>query len=387
MAEESALFNPNSSLKIPLEYNSEGDLVIDFWIKHRLFGSSYLNLYNEQESKYECSFVVTEYQMISISSSYHELLSIKPRFVSENIWYHVVILISADEPFIYVYCNGVEIAKIKLLYDLNFEDLLLEFGNKKTVSAFNLEQLRFFSLSGSIKSILQNRHFKDFTADSTKLLFQMDFRNSELSSLKNSEQISFSNLKLVSSDAPIFPRAPEINLKVLNNFYEIEWSGGDFANVSHYLVERAIGNGKFIEIANQDTDRKNEKVYTQLTEKTELPEIVYYRIKQVNLDRTEVYSEIVKVGQGVVEDVILQQNYPNPFNPKTQIEFELLQDGDVEVVVYNLAGSEVALLQRGFLSRGTYQFEFDGSELPSGIYLFQVVTLQSTQTRKMILTK
>ena len=114
---------------------------------------------------------------------------------------------------------------------------------------------------------------------------------------------------------------------------------------------------------------------------------MYYRIKQVNLDKTEVFSEIVKVGQGVVEDVILEQNYPNPFNPKTQIEFELVQDSDVEVVVYNLAGKEVALLNRGFLSKGIHKFEFDGSELPSGIYLFQVVTSQSTQTRKMILAK
>jgi hypothetical protein len=325
--------------------------------------------------------------MLSTNSVYHEQTSIKPKFISENAWYHITILISDTEPLIYFYCNDEEISKVKLLYKLNFENISLEFFNETILPSINLDQLRFFNLHSSVKSILQNKNFKDFTADSSQLLFQLNIKNSELNSLKNSEKIYFSGLKLVNSDAPIFPRAPEINLQVLNNYYEIEWTGGDYTNAAYYILERAVGNENFIEISKQDADRKTEKVYTQLSEKTNQPEIVYYRVKLVNLDKTEVFSEIVKVGQGVVEDVILEQNYPNPFNPKTQIEFELVQDSDVEVVVYNLAGKEVALLNRGFLSRGIYKFEFDGSELPSGIYLFQVVTSQSTQTRKMILAK
>ncbi|MBT8383008.1 MAG: T9SS type A sorting domain-containing protein [Ignavibacteria bacterium] len=387
IADKNVLFNPNSSLKIPLNYNSDINFVIDFWVKHSSFGNSLLYLFDEQAGKVELSLDLSEFQMMSVSSIFHEISSLKPAFISNKAWYHIVILISSTEPSIYFYCNDEEISKVKLLYDLNFENLFLKFDNSLIVPSSHLEQIRLFNLTGSIKSILRNKNFKDFTSAGVKLLFQMNFINSELNSLKNSERISFENLELVNSDAPIFPRAPKLNLKVLNNFYEIEWTGGDYTNVSHYVLERAVGDDIFIKIAQQDAERKTEKVYTQLTEKSDQPEIVYYRIKQINLDKSEVYSEIAKVGQGIVEDVILEQNYPNPFNPKTQIEFELLQDGEVEAVVYNLAGSEVALLHKGFLSQGTYKFEFDGSELPSGIYLFQVVTLQSTQTRKMILAK
>jgi hypothetical protein len=95
----------------------------------------------------------------------------------------------------------------------------------------------------------------------------------------------------------------------------------------------------------------------------------------------------MKVGQGIIEDIIIGQNYPNPFNPTTQIEFELLQDSDVEVKVFNLAGKEVALLHKGFLPQGIYHFKFDASGLPSGIYLYQVRTPSNTQTRKMVLAK
>jgi hypothetical protein len=387
IAGKSAVFNQNSSLKIPLNYRLDGKLVIDFWVKHLSFGHSYFKLIDEQSNKIEFSLELNEYQMLCTTSGYHELTSIKPKFISKNAWYHINIVISDVGPFINFYCNDEEISRVKLLYKLNLENVSIEFFNATISPSINLEQLRLFNLYASVESILQNKNFKNFTADSSRILLQLNFEISELNSLKNSDKIFYSNLKFVNSDAPIFPRAPEINLKVLNNYYEIGWTGGDFTNAANYILERAVGDGNFVEVAKQDADRKSAKIYTQLSEKTNQPEIVYYRVKQINLDKTEVYSEIFKVGQGIVEDVILEQNYPNPFNPKTQIEFELVQDSDVEVVVYNLAGKEVALLHRGFLSQGTYKFKFDGSELPSGIYLFQVVTSQSTQTRKMILAK
>ena len=107
----------------------------------------------------------------------------------------------------------------------------------------------------------------------------------------------------------------------------------------------------------------------------------------MNKNGSIVYSDVTKVGQGIVDDFILGQNYPNPFNPTTLIEFELIQDSNVEVRVYDLAGREIALLHKGFLNKGVHQFTFDGSEFPSGVYLYQVTTPLSSQTRKMILAK
>ena len=131
----------------------------------------------------------------------------------------------------------------------------------------------------------------------------------------------------------------------------------------------------------------NEKSYSLVSEKAAKTEIVYFRIKQINKDGSIVYSDVVKVGQGMVEDVIIGQNYPNPFNPTTLIQFELIQDTDVEVKVYNLAGKEISRLHEGFLSKGLHQFEFDGSGLSSGLYFYQITTPLTSQTRKMILAK
>jgi hypothetical protein len=387
IAGKSALFDANSSLEIPVKFKLSNDLILDFWVKYQSFGKPFLKIVDEQNNRVECSLEVNEYQMFRTTSNFHEQVSLKPKFISRNAWYHINIVFSKSDSYIYLYCDDEEISKFKLQYQLNNDNLFVEFLNETNTPLFNLEQLRFFDLSGSLITILQNKNFKEFSSDSSNLLLQMNFSNSELDVFTKSNFVSYSNLKLVNSNAPIFPRAPEINLKIMSNYYEFEWTGGDYSNVSHYVLERAIGNDDFVRIAKQNADRKSEKIYNEVSDKIDRPEIVYFRVKQVNLDKTEVFSEIVKVGQGIVEDVLLEQNYPNPFNPKTQIEFELIEDSDVDIVVYNLAGKEVAELHRGFLSRGIYHFEFDGSELPSGIYLYQVTTSQSTQTRKMILAK
>ena len=40
----------------------------------------------------------------------------------------------------------------------------------------------------------------------------------------------------------------------------------------------------------------------------------------------------------------LKENYPNPFNPLTTISYELLTDGKVNIVIYDLIGKKLGLL-------------------------------------------
>ena len=65
----------------------------------------------------------------------------------------------------------------------------------------------------------------------------------------------------------------------------------------------------------------------------------------------------------------------------------MLVDTDFEIVVYNLEGQRIAVLFKGFLAKGEHQFTFDGSDLPSGIYLYKAWSPNFSQTKKMILAK
>jgi hypothetical protein len=285
------------------------------------------------------------------------------------------------------YCNGIKFSTIALPIVYNPNDYQFEFGNKNSESKFYIEQFRFVNLNESVENVFKYRSYKNFNSDSSDLLFQINFNdvNSLIAGAENF--ITYDNINFARSNAPLFAEAPELNLRVLNNFYELEWSGGDVNSASYYVIESSEDQSGYIELYRTDTEKNEEKKYSYLAERSINTGVVFYRVKQVNTDGTMVYSSLVKIGQGVMEDIILGQNYPNPFNPATIIEFEILQDAEVEVVVYNLTGKEIDILHHGFLSSGVYKFEFDGSELPSGIYLYKVSTPQFTQTKKMILAK
>ena len=83
----------------------------------------------------------------------------------------------------------------------------------------------------------------------------------------------------------------------------------------------------------------------------------------------------------------LKQNYPNPFNPTTQIQYELPQDGNISLIVYNMLGENLIELDKGFKMAGTHKVTFDGSMLPSGIYLYQLRSGDFIRTKKMTFMK
>ncbi|HEY6435940.1 MAG TPA: T9SS type A sorting domain-containing protein, partial [Ignavibacteriaceae bacterium] len=86
-------------------------------------------------------------------------------------------------------------------------------------------------------------------------------------------------------------------------------------------------------------------------------------------------------------EFMLYQNYPNPFNPKTVIKFDLPESGDVSLKIFNLLGEEVARLVNEELHAGVYQYEFDASNLSSGVYLYKLSSNKFTKSYKMILMK
>ncbi len=83
----------------------------------------------------------------------------------------------------------------------------------------------------------------------------------------------------------------------------------------------------------------------------------------------------------------LLQNYPNPFNPSTNIGFNVPVRSRVEIVVYNVLGQIVSTLVDQTENPGYHTVRFDGSQLPSGVYLCSLHGDGSVQVRKMVLIK
>jgi choice-of-anchor B domain-containing protein len=83
----------------------------------------------------------------------------------------------------------------------------------------------------------------------------------------------------------------------------------------------------------------------------------------------------------------LEQNYPNPFNPSTTIKYSIPTSEFVTFKVYDVLGNEVATLIDEYKPAGSYEIEFDGNGLSSGIYFYKLQAGSFTETKKMILMK
>jgi hypothetical protein len=115
--------------------------------------------------------------------------------------------------------------------------------------------------------------------------------------------------------------------------------------------------------------------------------VYYYRLKQIDFDGSYEYSKIVEVDIAQPFKFTLEQNYPNPFNPSTKIKYEIPVGGFVRLKVYDVLGNEITTLVQEEKSVGTYEIQFDASEIPSGIYFYKLSAGSFTQTNKMVLTK
>lgn len=89
----------------------------------------------------------------------------------------------------------------------------------------------------------------------------------------------------------------------------------------------------------------------------------------------------------VITDYELNQNFPNPFNPSTVINYAVKDAGLVKIKVFDILGSEIAVLVNENKESGYHSIEFNASGLPSGVYVCTFQAGSFTASKKLILLK
>jgi len=116
--------------------------------------------------------------------------------------------------------------------------------------------------------------------------------------------------------------------------------------------------------------------------------------------QNDVNKEVINSGRGyyiptgftgnnsnVPTQFYLSQNYPNPFNPVTKISFGIAKTSFTTLKVFDMLGNLVYTLVNGNLQPGTYSYDFDASDISSGVYYYVMNAGNFQESKKMIVVK
>ncbi len=178
------------------------------------------------------------------------------------------------------------------------------------------------------------------------------------------------------------------------NKVNLNWSTAMEVNNYGFEVERSqkteVGSQNFnwekIGFVNGNGNSNSPKCYS-FTDENPLAGKLQYRLKQIDNDGNNKYSQIVEASFMKPNKYELSQNYPNPFNPATTISYSIPKAGMVTIKIYDALGRELTELVNEEKSSGSYKVEFDGSRLSSGVYYYRIVSGSYTEIKKMVLMK
>lgn len=225
-----------------------------------------------------------------------------------------------------------------------------------------------------------NRYFKVETViwDEVKYLRYDSLESSIVRYLGNEEAISF---KLNS---------------LKNDCWDFEFMGKEICNKGTYLesifgIEKPViyfsqvgFNSRYYNLAKDfgPTWIMNDQSWTNI-------DFWHYDLVYAKINGVE-YGTFVSVENedtNYPKDYSLSQNYPNPFNPTTIINYSIPEQGKVALKVFDILGREIKTLVNKYQAAGSYEVEFNATELSSGIYFYRIIADGFVETKKMILMR
>jgi len=180
---------------------------------------------------------------------------------------------------------------------------------------------------------------------------------------------------------------------VNNNSVSLFWTTESESNNFGFEIQRSNNNIDFSKIIFIHGHGTTTQPYSYKYTDVSLPAGKYfYRLKQIDTDGTSSLSQVLDVIIFNPSKYKLLQNYPNPFNPNTTIMFEIPENSDIRLNIYDLNGHLVRDLFNGYKAAGIHSCTWNGKDeagktVSNGIYLYRIKSGQFTQTRKMILAK
>jgi len=213
--------------------------------------------------------------------------------------------------------------------------------------------------------------------------------NSSNSTVQATQVLNFSGLTdLASSEFPSQSTLPvsfgDVAVKKAGANAEVSWTTLSEFNNSHFIVERSTDAVSFKTVGT--VAGKGNSSFTQNYSFTDVAvsgTVIYYRIKQVDVDGTSSYSKTVALRSGSAR-INNYTVYPNPFVSNIKVQIDAKEKEDVMIRINNLTG-QTLITKRVTVQAGNNIVVFDNlQQLQNGLYMIEVIAKDGKHTQKLI---
>lgn len=374
-----------SGSQMKLDFSSDGHespiALIEFWSLSKGNRSEVINIFDENQNELT-KISISDFGYLT-TPNFFDAEFFKEIFIDRSNWNYFLIKINTNSGKVKFYLNNFLFYEGILRAIVNQSEFVIEFNNKSREGSLYIDRLKIWSFGNNERLALSNKNFNKYSADSSSIIYENNFDNDSFG-----EVIKISgDYKLVRSSAPIFSKAPILTVSIFGQSYQLNWQVNDLDHAKGFIVEKSYDLKQFEFVSSVRVTEKRKASYSTTDYDYTDNQIIFYRVKQINEDDSFIYSDAAKVGRGRIKHFTLEQNYPNPFNPITTISVDVQRADEFAVLVYDIVGKEIAVLHQGPLGMGKHHFNFDGSNLPSGIYLCEIKSGDELEVMKMILAK
>ena len=196
-------------------------------------------------------------------------------------------------------------------------------------------------------------------------------------------------LKTVDGGLPVELTAFSARYAAAEGAVHLLWrTATESRNYGFYLERRCSREWETVAFIPGNGTTAEEKHYTYIDQPGAAAGILYYRLRQMDLDgRSRVLWNIRVEVTAAVRELTLHANYPNPFNASTTLSFHLPRDGRVRLALFDAGGRECALLLDEEMTAGLHTVPWHAGSAASGLYLARLSCAGEVAVRKLLLLR
>ncbi len=177
-------------------------------------------------------------------------------------------------------------------------------------------------------------------------------------------------------------------------------------NLGFYIYHSESKDGPFVRVNDSmiPSAGNSPHEYKYTDEHIESGRRHFYYIEDVDISGMKNRSKIIEafvvpivLPRELPKESVLLQNFPNPFNPETWIPYQLVEDAEVTIRIYNVFGKLINTISLGEKEAGFYTnkdeaaywdgMNIAGEQAASGTYFYQIQAGEFSAIRRMVIVR